>query len=270
MRDLEDSTPGRYTANGRQFGRIWRQARVPDAHGDWYYLAPVLSYSADLSGELMRGRDHENPHEHLARMPGNGPDIQRPVTDAAISALRDEIMALRTSAETLYFSFDRILSIGLLVLVGLLGVGIVRYPLLLLALPLPVAIIMTAFLNLNAEGLSRAGHKRLLEEELNSIIGLECFLEERYIAPTRQGILGARMSVYGLQALTGIGVIAVYVAACIKANKLAIPLCLGYYLLIVFSAFVLVKAMVEVVTSYNRAYSAARNAFSSSIARFRQ
>ncbi len=100
-----------------------------------------------------------------------------------------EISALRQSAESLlYTPIDRTFA-SAAVIVGLgvtVGVSQGRHAV-LLALPTALAILFGFLLQMNVEMLNRLGQKRYLEELLNSLLRANVFLEEVYVAPTRQG-----------------------------------------------------------------------------------
>jgi hypothetical protein len=114
--------------------------------------------------------------------------VSAPADDSAREkALMSEIAALRTSSESLLFAFDRVFPFAVALVVGGLGVGVTAgHPIVLSFIPFPLAVFYCYLLGLNTEGLSRAGHKRYLEEYVNELMG-PIFLEEKYVAPQRQG-----------------------------------------------------------------------------------
>ncbi|MGW7456200.1 hypothetical protein [Streptomyces sp. NPDC054797] len=108
--------------------------------------------------------------------------------EQVIAALRSEISELRASCETLIFAFDRVLNFALAFSVGGAGIALTKGHFIVMAVvPFPLAVIVGYLLSLNVEGLSRAGHKKYVEEKLNGLLGTPVYLEESAVAPTRQG-----------------------------------------------------------------------------------
>ncbi|MGW7450191.1 hypothetical protein [Streptomyces sp. NPDC054787] len=111
-----------------------------------------------------------------------------PMEEQVIAALRSEISELRASCETLIFAFDRVLNFALAFSVGGAGIALTKGHFIVMAVvPFPLAVIVGYLLSLNVEGLSRAGHKKYVEEKLNLLLGSPVYLEESAVAPTRQG-----------------------------------------------------------------------------------
>ncbi len=180
--------------------------------------------------------------------------------NARRDALASEIVELRKSAEALYFAFDRLLNFGLIFIVGTYGVALTRdEPALLIFAPLPVSLLLLVFINLNTEGLSRAGHKKALEESLNTSIGSCCYVEEHYVAPTRQGNnrLGARGSVLGTQALVAFSLLIVVAVGGKVAYAERLLVGVTYTVMAVLVVGVLTKAALELRSSYRDGYCAA-------------
>jgi hypothetical protein len=179
-----------------------------------------------------------------------------------IEALQAEVNALRTSAESLLFSFERLFNLVLVFVVGGLGVAWTQNNVVLLAIvPVPVVILGSQMLSLNIEGLSRAGHKRWLEEQLSSMIGTS-YVEERFVAPTRQGRHWfGRPGIALFQGLlmgTLFGVLAIGLAGVIKEMPRFVVV---YVVFIALVVAIFVFEYIALRTAYQKAYNAARLAW---------
>lgn len=177
-----------------------------------------------------------------------------------VASLRSEIVALRASSENLMFSFDRIINFALVFLVGGAGVALTTKHFIVMALlPFPVVIILGYLLGLNVEGLSRAGHKRALEERLNSIIG-EVFVEESYVAPMRQGKHRyGRLGVVTMQGMLGLLLLVLFgfgFAAVVDKPDIYIAL---YSFGFVYSLVSLGGGIAELDSSYMKSYNVAKS-----------
>ncbi|MEU3115837.1 hypothetical protein ABZ652_17305 [Micromonospora chalcea] len=179
-----------------------------------------------------------------------------------IEALRAEVAALRVSAESLLFSFDRVMNFALVFVIGGIGIALTKDHILVIAfVPFPVVLIVGYLLGLNAEGLSRAGHKRALEERLNDLVG-PVFVEESHVAPMRQGgHWFGRLSVAMLQWLMGLMILGLFVigfGVLWEHGREFWPL---YAAGFVYSLTALGAAVFELSVAYQRAYQAAKSSF---------
>jgi len=185
-------------------------------------------------------------------------------------ALTKEITALRQSAESLYFAFDRVFNFGLVFVLGVVGLSLTRTSDVLIFAAFPAIALALIYMNLNAEGLSRAGHKKYLEERLNELLGSEVYLEERYVAPTRWGATRviARASVFGTQLMLAtllIGLTASGGTVVVKYGALGV---VTYWIATGLSLALVARAFVEILQAYSRAYEGARSAGSRSTSRY--
>jgi hypothetical protein len=177
-----------------------------------------------------------------------------------VESLRNEIEALRASSEKLLFSFDRIINFALIFLVGGIGVALTKGHFIIMALiPFPVVIILGYLVGSIVEGLSRAGHKRFLEERLNSIIG-PVYLEETYVAPTRQGSHRyGRLGVAMMQLLLALLLLGLFVVGFIVLLNRLLIFQIIYSVFVVYSMVNLGSAVAESRISYQRSYDAAKS-----------
>jgi hypothetical protein len=180
---------------------------------------------------------------------------------AVVESLRAEIAALRTSSESLLFAFDRIINFALVFVLGSVGIAFTKGgPLVLAAVPFPVALIVGYLLGVNAEGLSRAGHKRWLEERVNLLLSQPTFLEEKHVAPTRQGSRWfGRPGVALLQVLLGIMVIGLFVVGIVVLWQQNRGFLWLYFPAMVLALSALIFAVREVSTAYKQAYEGAKS-----------
>jgi hypothetical protein len=181
--------------------------------------------------------------------------------ELATKALMSEVDALRKSSESLLFSFDRVFGFAVALVVGGLGVGVTAGHTIVLAfIPCPLAIFYLHLLGLNIEGLSRAGHKRFLEEKLNGILG-SSYLEEPYVAPTRQGKtrLG-RPGVFLTQASVAVVLLAVSVVGFFAVLSFGLWYVILYVVSLALPIVGLVASALELGRAYELAYNAAKSA----------
>lgn len=178
-----------------------------------------------------------------------------------VSALADEVSSLRDSAEKLLFSFDRVFPFAVVLVVGGLTVGISGGHRLVLAfIPFPLAIFYAYLLGLNIEGLSRAGHKRYLEERLNQLLQTNAFVEESFVAPTRQGRWRAgRLSVIATQLGVALVLIALSVVGAVTCYQHRVLYFVVYLVTLTIPIVANVAAVFELQGAYKSAYLAAQH-----------
>jgi hypothetical protein len=175
-----------------------------------------------------------------------------------VESLRNEIEALRTSSENLLFSFDRLINFALIFLVSGIGVALTKGHFIIMALiPFPVVIILGYLVGSITEGLSRAGHKRFLEERLNAIIG-PIYLEEEYVAPTRQGTHRyGRLGVAMMQLMMALLLLTLFVVGFVALLDRPLMYRIIYVIFVVYSLINLGSAVAESQSAYQQAYDAA-------------
>ncbi|WP_330289571.1 hypothetical protein [Streptomyces sp. NBC_00576] len=177
-----------------------------------------------------------------------------------VAALRSEISELRASCETLIFAFDRMLNFALVFSVGGAGIALTKGHFIVMAVvPFPLAVIVGYLLSLNAEGLSRAGHKKYLEEKLNGILGDSVYLEESAVAPTRQGDHWfGRLGVVSMQLTVGLLLLGTFMLGLQAVLRDYHQYWILYAAAILLSIFSLVSSVRELSRAYGLAYKAAR------------
>jgi hypothetical protein len=185
-------------------------------------------------------------------------DVEDPAL--VVESLRNEIEALRSSSEKLLFSFDRIINFALIFLVGGVGLALTKGHFIIMALmPFPVVIILGYLEGSIVEGLSRAGHKRFLEERLNSMIG-PVYLEEEYVAPKRQGSHKyGRLGVAMMQLMLALLLVGLFVVGFIALLGRPVIYQIVYAVFVAYSSVNLGSAVAESRNSYKQAYDAAKS-----------
>jgi hypothetical protein len=187
-----------------------------------------------------------------------------------LEAMRSEIEALRASAEHLLFAFDRVMSFGLVFIVGAIGLAFTAdEPLIIPFTPFIMAIILVYLIAMNTEGLNRAGHKRCLEEYVNvkDEIG-SVYVEESHVAPTRQGRYWfGRVSVAMIQLMLGLLLLVLFMVGFVIVQREASSWWLVLYTVgIVYALIALGAGMSELSTAYQRGYEAAKAGVERSLA----
>ncbi|MGV9822014.1 hypothetical protein [Nocardia xishanensis] len=174
--------------------------------------------------------------------------------------LIEELKALRTSSELLLFAFDRVINFGLVFAAGATGLALANSAkIVLILLPFPIAILYLILINMNTEGLSRAGHKRWVEEELDLLLGGKSAIEECAVAPTRQGRFWfGRFSVFGTQILLGVMLVTFFIVGFVKIFSERWYWTLLYAIGAILCFTLLFLAVRELTSAYDRAYQAAK------------
>ncbi|MGW2270555.1 hypothetical protein [Streptomyces yangpuensis] len=182
--------------------------------------------------------------------------------EAAVTALRSEVSELRASCETLIFAFDRVLNFALAFSVGGAGIALTKGHFIVMAVvPFPLAVIVGYLLSLNVEGLSRAGHKKYLEEKLNTVLGDAVYLEEGAVAPTRQGRHWyGRPGVVSMQLTVGVLLIGTFGLGLRAVMREYHQFWLLYAAAVLLSLLSLASSVRELSRAYGLAYEAARDA----------
>ncbi|SLA06763.1 Uncharacterised protein [Mycobacteroides abscessus subsp. abscessus] len=180
--------------------------------------------------------------------------------DARRDVLLEELKSLRTSSESLLFAFDRVLNFGFVFAAAVTGLALANSSRVVLAiLPFPIVIVILVLINLNTEGLSRAGHKKWVEEQLNTLVHPVVALEECAVAPTRQGRYRVgRFSVFGTQVLLFLILIVLFGVGIGSVLNFRWYWILTFFVSLVVSLTFVVLAMLELFSSYTSAYNAAK------------
>ncbi|MFE6912124.1 hypothetical protein [Streptomyces erythrochromogenes] len=182
--------------------------------------------------------------------------------EAAVTALRSEVSELRASCESLIFAFDRVLNFALAFSVGGAGIALTKGHFIVMAVvPFPLAVIVGYLLSLNVEGLSRAGHKKYLEEKLNTLLGRSVYLEECAVAPTRKGKRWyGRPGVVSMQLTVGVLLLGTFGLGLRAVVREYPGLWIPYAAAVLLSLLSLASSVRELSRAYELAYEAARDA----------
>ncbi|WP_405420585.1 hypothetical protein [Streptomyces erythrochromogenes] len=182
--------------------------------------------------------------------------------EAAVTALRSEVSELRASCESLIFAFDRVLNFALIFSVGGAGIALTKGHFIVMAVvPFPLAVIVGYLLSLNVEGLSRAGHKKYLEEKLNALLGHTVYLEECAVAPTRQGKHWyGRPGVVSMQLTVGVLLLGTFGLGLRAVMREYPQFWIAYAAAALLSLLSLASSVRELRRAYGLAYAAARDA----------
>lgn len=189
-----------------------------------------------------------------------------------LQLLAEKSISLGDQVTSLFPRMENFLGVAIAILVGALTLGLTRsHPLILVLLPFPVVLLYVFLLQVNTEMLSRAGHKRFLEEQVNTMLQLRgnrlaqrrVMLEESDVAVTLQGWLPiGRGSLVLMQALmlvllAGTSWLAVAHLTAIRGHGWRIVVCAG----LAVGIAMLGKAAWEQGGAYKRGYEAARAGF---------
>ncbi len=188
------------------------------------------------------------------------------VTDPGVLVplLADKAQNLGNQVTQLLPKMENFMGVAAAILVGAVTLGVTqKHPVILVLLPFPLITLFAYLLQTNTEMLSRAGHKRFLEEAVNELLGRRVLLEESDVAPTLHGRLQfGRLSillVQGLLASLLIGSIALAIAHLDAVSGVA--WLVVFWLGLGIGTVMLGAAAREQTRAYARAYDAARSGF---------
>lgn len=104
--------------------------------------------------------------------------------DALISLLANKADSLGSQITSLLPKMENFIGVAVAILVGATTLGVTqKHPVILVLLPFPLIVLFAYLLQSNTEMLSRAGHKRFLEEAVNEMLQRRVLLEESDVAP---------------------------------------------------------------------------------------
>jgi hypothetical protein len=109
------------------------------------------------------------------------------VSDRAelIGLMAGKADSLGSQVTSLLPKMENVIGVAVAVLVGAVTLGVTqKHPVILVLLPFPLIVLFAYLLQSNTEMLSRAGHKRFLEEAVNELMRRRVLLEESDVAPT--------------------------------------------------------------------------------------
>lgn len=135
-----------------------------------------------VSPTSEHAEDHEEPS-----------DFKR--VELAIQALIDESIDLGKAIRELLMTADRFLAIAGAIIIGSLTLALFqKQRVVLIGLPFALSMIYTYVIQNYTEVLSRAGHKRAIEERINCLLRQEVMVAETRVAPTRAGRLSVTLT----------------------------------------------------------------------------
>lgn len=123
-------------------------------------------------------RSDGSPPPSDSRIPP-GPD-----RDLLLELLSAKAVSLGEDVTNLLPKMENFLGVSVAILVGGLTLGATdKHPIIFVMLPFPLMVLYVYLLQANTEMLSRAGHKRALEEMVNDLAPQPVLFEETHVAP---------------------------------------------------------------------------------------
>ncbi|TWF80045.1 hypothetical protein FHX44_115982 [Pseudonocardia hierapolitana] len=183
-----------------------------------------------------------------------GPDDRERI---ALDAMIQEARELGKALPAFLLSFERIFSLSIVVLIGSLTLGLdPSRHVILVVLPFPLLVFYAFALQAFTEMLSRAGHKRYLEETINERLGEQVLLDEIYVASVRQSRLSHGLMYLSIATFLGLLAIVGFVVSLRQAAFVPYLYVIGIVLL----ASLNVSAYIELRAAYKKGYEIARRA----------
>lgn len=106
--------------------------------------------------------------------------------DPWLDLLAKEILDLRSAEREFLQSGDKFVALASTIGIAGLTIGLVNdQPVALLVLPFALVAVLLFLVQIYTERMSRAGHRKLLEEVANEMMGINLFVEQALIAPLR-------------------------------------------------------------------------------------
>jgi hypothetical protein len=194
-------------------------------------------------------------------LPEAAPDasVLRELLSAKAVSLGEEVTNLLPKMENF-------LGVSVAILVGAVTLGATdKHPVIFVILPFPLIVLFTYLLQANTEMLSRAGHKRALEEMVNRLASRPVMFEESYVAPRslhgpthfgRWSIVLIQAALIGL--LVGVAALALANLGAVGGTGWKVLVAAGLAL----GVAMLASAAIEQGQAYKKAYDAAYAGFS--------
>lgn len=112
------------------------------------------------------------------------PDSDFVEIEALVSLMASKADSLGNQVTSLLPKMENFIGVAVAILVGAVTLGVTQeHPIILVLLPFPLIVLFAYLLQSNTEMLSRAGHKRFLEEAVNQLLRRRVLLEESDVAP---------------------------------------------------------------------------------------
>jgi hypothetical protein len=188
--------------------------------------------------------------------------------EALIGVLASKADSLGSQVTSLLPHMENFIGVAVAILVGAVTLGVTqKHPVILVLLPFPLIILFAYLLQANTEMLSRAGHKRFLEETVNKLLQRRVLLEESDVAPKTlhgTGPLGAlgRPSIAMVQGfmvllLCGAIVLGITHLSSVKGSLGLV----AFWVSLTAGVAMLILAAVEQMHAYDGGYEAAKAGF---------
>lgn len=180
------------------------------------------------------------------------------------SLLTEKALSLGEQVTELLPKMENFLGVSIAIVIGSVSLGITEeHPQILAILPFFLIVLYVYLLQANTEMLSRAGHKRFLEEEVNSLLGRKVLLEEEYVAPTLHGRFKVgRLSIILIQSLMLVLLLGSIALAIANLNSLGSGIWHMVFWTALFGGLVtLAAAAWEQHRAYEKAHRAAKAGF---------
>jgi hypothetical protein len=194
------------------------------------------------------------------------PPATEPLDDPStlVALLADKAQSLGNQVTNLLPKMDSFMGVAAALIVGAVTLGVTQnHPVILVLFPFPLIALTAYLLQTNTEMLSRAGHKRFLEEAVNELVGRRVLLEESDVAPTLHGRLPfGRLSILLVQGLLASLLVGSVVLAILHLD--AVPRFAwraAFWLALGIGTVMLMAAVREQGAAYERAYQAARSGY---------
>jgi hypothetical protein len=185
--------------------------------------------------------------------------------EALVPLLASKAESLGNQVTGLLPKMENFIGVAVAVLVGAVTLGVTqKHPVILVLLPFPLIILFGYLLQSNTEMLSRAGHKRFLEEKVNELLERRVLLEESDVAPkTLHGKTHfGRLSIVLIQASMVLLLVGSVVLAITRLDTVKGPAGhIGFWSALAVGAGLLVTAALEQSRAYTGGYEAARAGF---------
>lgn len=178
-----------------------------------------------------------------------------------VPLLADKAQNLGNQVTNLLPKMDSFIGVAAALIVGAVTLGVThKHPVVLVLFPFPLIALTAYLLQTNTEMLSRAGHKRFLEEAVNELIGRRVLLEESDVAPTLHGRLPVgRLSILLVQGLLASLLVGSVVLAILHLDAVSeFEWRAAFWLALGIGTVMLLAAVKEQSVAYERAYQAAR------------
>jgi len=184
-----------------------------------------------------------------------------------LSLLANQAVSLGGQVTQLLPRMENFLGVSTAIVVGSISLGVAeRHPVVLVVLPFFLIILYVYLVQSNTEMLSRAGHMKFLEEQVNAIVSRRVLLQESDVSPTLHGrIRFGRLSIVLIQSLMLVlllGTVALAIANLWSLESLAWHLL--FWAALFAGLLTLASATWELSRAYSRAYDAARKGFGGS------